>query len=481
MGGMAINHNTSALNTHRNLLVVNKDLKTTLEHLSGGLRVVRAADGPATLMISEQMRAQIGSVVQAIRNSETSVSMVQTTEAALDEMNRMLVSIRQLAIHAANEGANDKNMLDADQFEVKNALESIDRISKQAQFGTKKILDGSNGVSGLAAGPGLAFLKASTVTRNSPDAGYEVKVTQAATRARFVGTVPLTRELIDSGVRLALEESGRVAEYTTRKGEDLSAAVRNLTNAAEMAGLRLTLDTTPDGLLAISHLDHGADAKFTVVSSVPGVLSQEDKVPLRVQNGTDVAGTINNQLTYGRGRILTAGPGTEADGLQVIYEGEMPENPEQPVGRVSVTQRSLTFQIGPNAGQRVRIALNALSTRTLGTNIPNESGYRNISELDVHTVQGSNDAMALIEKAIDDVNVVRGTLGAIQKNSLESNIRSLHVSREELISAESVMRDADMAEEMAEFTRNQILVQSGIAMLGHANQVPQHILSLLKQ
>ena len=152
MSGMTINHNTSALNTHRNLLMVNKDMKTSLEHLSSGMRIVRAADSPATLMISEQMRAQIGSVVQAIRNSETSVSMVQTTEAALDEMNRMLVSIRQLAIHAANEGANDRNMLEADQFEVKNALESIDRISKQAQFGTKKILDGSNGVSGLAAG-----------------------------------------------------------------------------------------------------------------------------------------------------------------------------------------------------------------------------------------------------------------------------------------------------------------------------------------
>src|SRR5262245_15194193 len=152
MGALVINHNTQAINTHRNLLVADRQLKTSLEHLSSGLKIVRAADGPATLMISEQMRAQVASVVQAIRNSETSVSMVQTTEAALDEMNKLLVDMRQLSIHAANEGANDKTMLEADQFEIRNGLESIDRISQFAQFGTKKILDGSNGVSGLAAG-----------------------------------------------------------------------------------------------------------------------------------------------------------------------------------------------------------------------------------------------------------------------------------------------------------------------------------------
>ena len=126
MGALVINHNVSAINTQRNLLQVDKQLKTSLEHLSSGERIVRAADGPADLMISEQMRAQIASVEQAIRNSETSVSMVQTTEAALNEVNRMLITIRQRAIHAANEGANDENMLMADQLEVTNTLEALD-------------------------------------------------------------------------------------------------------------------------------------------------------------------------------------------------------------------------------------------------------------------------------------------------------------------------------------------------------------------
>ena len=90
MGALIINTNAQALNTHRNLMKVDRQMQTTLEHLSSGMKVNRAADGPATLMISEQMRAQIASVRQAIDNSETSVSMVQTTEAALDEVNKML-------------------------------------------------------------------------------------------------------------------------------------------------------------------------------------------------------------------------------------------------------------------------------------------------------------------------------------------------------------------------------------------------------
>jgi len=481
MGALVINHNTQALNTHRNLLNVDRDLKTNLEHLSTGLRVVRAADGPATLMISEQMRAQAASVTQAIRNSETSVSMVQTTESALDEMNKLLVNIRQLAIHAANEGANDRNMVEADQFEIKNSLESIDRIAQFAQFGTRKILDGSNGVGGLAAGAGLTFIKASTQTRTSPEEGYAVQVNQVATKAQMTGAEPLSQQIIDSGVSLSLQESGRVTSYTTKAGEDVSAVVRNLQTQVDLAGLRLKISATPDGKLSIQHLDFGADAKFVVVSSVAGVLSNEQGVPLAVQNGKDIAGTINGQLTMGKGRILTAAAGTEADGLQVLYDGPQPETPNATVGRINVTQNSLVFQVGPNAGQRVRIALNALSSRTLGANVPNESKFANLSQVDVRSAQGAEDTMRLVDRSIDDLNVVRGNLGAIQKNALESNLRSLHVAEEELTSAESVIRDADMAEEISNMTRNQIILQSSIAMLGQANQVPRNILNLLEK
>ena len=88
--------------------------------------------------------------------------------------------------------------------------------------------------------------------------------------------------------------------------------------------------------------------------------------------------------------------------------------------------------------------------------------------------------MRLVDRGIDDVNTVRANLGAVQKNSLESQLRSLAVAREELTNSESVIRDADMAAELSEFVRNQVISQSAMAMLGHANQAPQNVLSLLR-
>ncbi|MBI4082973.1 MAG: flagellin [Candidatus Lambdaproteobacteria bacterium] len=514
MSSLVINHNTAAINTHRNLLNVDRRMKTSLEHLSSGEKIVRAADGPAALMISEQMRAQVASVTQAISNSETSVSMVQTTEAALDEVNRLLVSIRALAIHAANEGANDENMLNADQFEITNALESVDRVSQFAQFGTKKLLDGSRGVNGLAAGAALTFLRASEKTQGSPDEGYAINVTQVATKANVVGEIPLTKEYLntprtndrgepvnekgqkvetaaDADVKpvvLTVQESGRVARYVTKKGDDVNVVRRSLADAIEKAGLHVKVvnpgEGEPDDMrLELEHTEYGSEHKFVVASSVAGVLSKDEGKPDLVKNGQDVEGTIGDQFAVGRGQVLKGGPGTRADGLEVSYSpmaGEAPPNPDAPVGRVNVTNNSIIFQIGPNAGQQAKVSLESVSSRTLGRNVDNESGFQNLAQVNVTRAQGAKDTVKMVDKAIDDINNVRGRLGALQKNSLESNLRSLRVSKEELTSAESVLRDADMAEEMAEFTRNQVVLQSSMAMLSQANQNAQNVLALLR-
>ena len=109
----------------------------------------------------------------------------------------------------------------------------------------------------------------------------------------------------------------------------------------------------------------------------------------------------------------------------------------------------------------------------------NPSGFRSLRDLDVRSAQGAEDAQRLVDRAIDEITVTRAELGAFQKNTLESNLRQLRIGVEELTSAESVIRDTDMAAEVAEFTRNSIMLQSATAMLAQANQVPQTILSLL--
>ena len=137
--GMRVNNNIASMTALRHLGATERNAQKNLERLSSGMSINTAADGPAQLMVSERMRAQIKGLEQAIRNSETSITMMQTTEGALSEVSSILLSLRQLSIHAANEGANDTQMLAADQSEVENLMASLDRISRNTQFGTKKI------------------------------------------------------------------------------------------------------------------------------------------------------------------------------------------------------------------------------------------------------------------------------------------------------------------------------------------------------
>jgi len=120
-----------------------------------------------------------------------------------------------------------------------------------------------------------------------------------------------------------------------------------------------------------------------------------------------------------------------------------------------------------------------MNTHTMSRGIINDSGFQSLGELDVTTLQGAQDAILLIDQSIDEVTSQRGKLGAFQKNTLESNLNNLRYSTENLVSAESSLRDVDMAREMSEFTKQQILLSSGVAMLGQANQTPKSVLSLI--
>ena len=159
---LRVNHNMSAINAHRSV-VRNADAQAkTMEKLSSGLKINRAADSPAQLQISENLRAQSAGLNQAIDNSEMAVSLMQTAEGALDEVSSALVQARQLAIHAGNEGANDPLMLEADQSEINNILEQINRIATSTQYGHNYLLDGSRAGNGVTTGKNLEFVDAST-------------------------------------------------------------------------------------------------------------------------------------------------------------------------------------------------------------------------------------------------------------------------------------------------------------------------------
>lgn len=475
---LRINNNIAAANAHRNLQANDAKMGKTLERLSSGMKINRGADGPAALVISEQMRAQVAGLKQAVMNSENAVAMVQTAEASLNEVNGLLVGMRQLAIHAANEGANDQVMLEADQAELSNALMSIDRISDNAQYGTKTLLDGSHSVTGATAGENLTFIGATTASQSSPQSGYSVKVTQEATQATIKGTTALTPDMLDGGETLTFQEGGTTVQVTSKLGETVELFENRINQELKESGLKLDVYFEAGQLNAI-HQDYGAEEGFSVTSSTAGVASQQADSPMWVQNGIDIQGTIGGEAAIGKGQVMTGSGGTNVEGVEVRFTGVADElSPE--VGRVSIESNALTFQIGGNHNQITQVLIPSTHTSRMGIDVNNESGYDSLGDLDLRDSQGAQDAIQLIDSAIDQISSTRAELGAVQKNTLESNISSLNVAKENLLNSESVIRDTDMAEEMSEFTKNQIMTQSATAMLAQANQAPNNVLSLLK-
>ena len=335
---LRVNTNVESLTAHRHILNNDKMLSKSIERLSSGQKINRGADGPAALVISEGMRAQIASLQQAADNNESAISMVQTAEGALNEVSKLLVDMRQRAVAAANVGINDSNMANASQKEIENALDAIDRISENTQFGSKHLLNGSAGS------------KASVET-----AGEEV-----AEAGTDVATV---------------------------------AATQDPTEVAEAA-----------------------------------------------ESTSEAAGEVLSAIA---------------------------------------SPKSLDFQIGANKGQIVSVDLPNVATNQLALGVKNGSGFSSLADLDVTTDQGAQDAMSVIDKAIEEIAVARGDLGAFQKNTLESNLTSLRIHTENLVAAESTIRDADMAIELAAFTRNQIMTQSATAQLAQANAMPKNVMALL--
>ena len=484
---MRVNTNASAIFAQRNLQNNSAVQTKTLEKLSSGLKINRGSDGPAQLQISELLRSHTVGLKQSIDNSEMAISLMQTGEAALDEVSRSLVKARQLAIHAANEAVNDDSMLAADQQELDQIIGTINRIAKNTQYGKNYLLDGSGAGNGVTTGKNLTFVGAKTTGASSGPHGYDIDISKAATRSQISGTVALSQEIIDAEEQITIVESGRSIDFKTVAGTSVEQTLNQLSNALRDGGLDVELMRQPPTerntpqILTMRHTKFGSEPMFQVSSNTAGLLSKIPNVVERAQNGIDIVGEIAGEEAVGKGQYLTGagGFGSQAEGITIRYSGEQTPPPGQRAGTVTFSQNSLTFQIGGNPNQTARVSMKNVKSDQLGNGISNVSGFRSFAELNLLEAQGAQDSIAIIDKALQEVAANRGSLGAFQRNTLESNLNYLRAAHENVVNSESVIRDADMAEEMTKFTRNQIMIESSTAMLAQANQTPKSILKLL--
>ena len=490
---MRINTNASAIFAQRNLLKNNAAQAKTLERLSSGLKINRGADAPAQLQISEHLRAQTVGLKQSIDNSEMAISLMQTGEAALDEVSRALVKVRQLAIHAANEAVNDETMLQADQQELNHIVSSINRIARNTQYGKNNLLDGSGAGNGVTTGKNLAFVGAETTGISSGLYGYGIDITRAATRTTHTGTVALTQAIIDAGEQISLSENGLIVDFKTKAGSTVEQTLNQLGNAIISAGLNLELvrpETSAGAngayrnapqMMTLRHKEFGSDHSFQVASNTAGLLSAVADVSQKVKNGLDVAGEIAGEEANGKGQVLTGagGFGSKTEGVSIRYDGLEAPLAGQQAGTLTFTQKSLKFQVGANSNQVAKVSLKSVKAHNLGNGVANDSEFRSFADISFLTSKGARDSLGIIDKAIKEVAASRGFMGAFQRNDLESNLNYLRTAHESVINSESVIRDADMAEEMTKVTRDKIMLESNTAMLAQANQSTMSILKLL--
>jgi len=231
--------------------------------------------------------------------------------------------------------------------------------------------------------------------------------------------------------------------------------------------------------ITLRHKEFGSEHTFQAASNTAGLVSNVANVSVVAANGTDVAGEINGEEAIGKGQNLTGAPGADtAAGIQIRYTGE-----SAPVGgkagTVTFSQNSLTFQVGADANQFSEVSLRSIKTSDLGRGTANSSNFNSLSKVKVLNSEQAQDAIRVIDKAIQEVNVSRGEMGAFQKNNLESNLNYLRIAHENSVSSESIIRDADMADEMATFTRNQIMMEASTSMLAQANQNSMTVLKLI--
>jgi flagellin-like hook-associated protein FlgL len=416
--GMSVNTNVAAMNAYRNLSVTNDSMSKSLERLSSGYRINKASDDAAGLAISEGLRSQIGGMTQAVRNTQDGTSVVQTAEGALNETTSILQRMRDLSVQASSTGSLNDDAKSSIQKEITQLKSELTRISTTTTFNGTKLLDGSyKGTFQVGANAG------ETISVNIG------KAMDASTLG--VGGVDVTGN----------------GKYTNGASGAGSVATTNPTGTTK-ASLAITKATG----------EADFDANVSAFKNLTGQISFGGKtfdlgsVDYSGVTGADDAAKATNALAKLNAAAkdalgLTTAPFTASTGTLTFAVGDAVDGYTAASG-------------GAVGGTNQTAAQTAAATPTF-------SG-----------ATGASNAINAIDAAIKTVSAQRADLGAIS-NRFEHTVNNLNVAIENTTASESRIRDTDMASEMTNFTRAQVLTQAGTSMLAQANQSTQSILKLL--
>ena len=415
---MVVQHNLTAMNSNRMLGVTTSAQAKSTEKLSSGYKINRAADDAAGLSISEKMRKQIRGLTQASSNAQDGISAVQTAEGALNEVQDMLQRMNELAVKAAN-GTNSEDDRNYIQDEVNQLIKEIDRVSTTTKFNETYLLKGDDTVK-FTATPTAGL--ATTLTDGSDTAQAEIEITIAANSYKTEGgKSDVTFSLMGKNFSVRLEETDDNKTLATKLAKAMN---ENKITDSNVGAFTASADDA--GKITLTAAEKGKVADTTVIKG---------------------------------GAKLTA------EGTGVL---------------------TLDLHVGADStsDNQISVDIKQMSATVLGLKTGNSTTGDATGNLDTLLVNGKDDknaraAIDTIASALQEVSKQRSALGAAQ-NRLEHTISNLDNVVENTTSAESSIRDTDMATEMVKYSNNNILAQAGQAMLAQANQSNQGVLSLLQ-
>lgn len=515
---MRIQHNISAINANRQLGINNNSVAKNLEKLSSGYKINRAGDDAAGLAISEKMRSQIRGLDQATNNANDGISLVQTAEGALNETHSILQRMKELATQSSN--GTYQNDVDREniQKEVDALKSEIDRISTSTNFNKINLLDGSLGaaeakgpvaattafgasvsIEGLAEGTQVIFQQIADETgtnadgqataeydstkgtltikvsaKNSAGTGADIDATKLqeaienATKASGSADVPELKVSVTGTVAVSAFDADDAVNATT-VAKTASSDATKATDLYSGNG-KVKLTATKEGATGVKNFTFTAVDK---ASAATGVSYTDDgtgkAVAIALDDGTEYTSDDINSMLKAAGIDWKMEFSGKLTGTQ-LADATTGFNGAKTVTDGTGSSGSLTLQIGAGATKDQQVSLNIgnMSSKGLG--------------IDSISVADQTSALASIQTIEDAINKVSGTradLGALQ-NRLEHTVNNLGVTSENLTSAESRIRDVDMAKEMMEMTKNNVLTQAAQSMLAQANTQPQSILKLLQ-
>jgi len=466
-----INTNIASMNAISKLVSNNADLSTRLQRLSSGLRINTGKDDPAGLIASENLRSEMAGLESGIKNSIRASSVIATAEGALNEISALLIDIKGLLVETANKGALSTEEINANQLQVDSAINSIDRIANATEFEGIKLLNGNLDYSTS----NLTLTEIDSVQVNAAKlidgAAMMVTVNQSVAAAQGEITVLAAGDPLTDAVTIQLSSNRGTTELTFATGTTFAQMETAINAVSEVTGV-----TADDGTgdLVISSVDYGSDA-YVDMEVTSGTSLTSDSA-----TGVDVVATVNGASATGKGRELTV--------RTSMFDAKITMDAGFAIATDTtfyVTSGGADFAIGSrvDAIGMESVGIPNIATGQLGLTAESAASYYLSSLRSGATNALDSDnlytAQRVVDQAIKDVSVLRGRLGAFQKNVLETNINSLNVTLENVTASESAIRDADFAKETAALTRSQILVQANTSILSLANSMPQSVLALL--